>query len=96
MDGNGRPAWVSDVLAMESRLMARVDRLEDTTTRRLEAIEQKLDGKADANALSALERRVAALEADHLRWSLPRVLGGSAVLYALSALVGGLISRLLG
>lgn len=92
---NGRPAWVSDVLAIEGRLLARIDRLEDATNRRLEAIEAKLDTKADEESVRELAQRVAALEADHVRWSLPRSVGGSAVMYAIAAAIGALVSRLL-
>lgn len=65
-------------------------------TQRFDALEQRLDAKADATTVSELARRVSALEADHLRWSLPRMVGGAAILAAVSALAGALVGKAVG
>ena len=61
-------------------------------TDRFDALEDRLRGKADEADVQALVRRVAAVEADHLRWSLPRVVGGALVLTGLSAIVSALVA----
>lgn len=65
-------------------------------TQRFDALEQRLDAKADAETVSDLARRVSVLEADHLRWSIPRLVGGAAFLAAVSALAGALVTRAVG
>lgn len=91
MEGNGRPAWVSDVLAMEGRLLGRIDRLEDATNRRLETMEARVQA-----AVADLDARLKAVERDHTRWSLPRQALGSALLAFASALMGALAGRFIG
>lgn len=88
MEGNGRPAWVSDVLAMEGRLLSRIDRLEDQTNKRLEKLEARLQ-----EVVSDFDSRLETVERDHARWSLPRQAAGAALLAFASALMGALAGR---
>ena len=87
-ESNGRPAWISDVLAMEGRLLTRIDRLEDATNRRLDALEERF-----REAIGKLDERVSDLERDRARWSLPRSTLLSGLKTLLAALIGGLVGR---
>ena len=65
-------------------------------TQRFDALDEKLDSKADARDVQRLADRVAALEANQLRWSIPRLVGGAFVLAVISALAGSLVRLSLG
>lgn len=64
--------------------------------RRFDALDEKLDAKADTKTVDDLARRVSALEANQIRWSIPRLVGGAAFLAAVSALAGALVTRAVG
>ena len=61
-------------------------------TERFDALEERLRAKADADEMDKLSARVAAIEANHLRWSLPRVVGGALLLTGMSAAVSALVT----